>query len=839
MRGYTLVLSALLLSCSLDAFAQVVVTEPNGVNDRVVAGNDYATQVLGNAWEMNDQVDVALNETFEATSQTIAGGTYAVQGGLIGDTAFYSLHPGLNGTVNLSNGAAYPIPTGTYRSVSMKIRLTNPKGVSLPPGNPPQAVVYWYREGDANAFGNTFGKLVNLNQWQVLTFDLVNDYLSGLPWQSSAVMRGLRIDPVQHANLRTEIDWIRLTPGPAGTAANQRFLVTWTDSVNTSYTISAVDAGGMAFVLGSCGPCTQFNADLTALPPGNYTIRVARSGSTDDSNAPLSINTPPQFAFTSPSRAGEQSANFALTARSNPWGPLEAGDFRVMAQLEDVSFSNPVGTLTARPTGSDSGLVFESNDIPIDTALYRSLCFRLQIQGPRDVGGGSVARVFFGNDLANMTTSEDIIVDAGLNDYCIADLARMPLEPGGPSGWTGNVLYMRLDPHEFSVPPACSGTPADCRDIRLDNFVLSPWAQANPTYTLRWNTSDPDDGATSLTLRLDPDRIPANGNEFLVTTTSAADGAGQFDYTPGPGVPPGTYNVSVVADDGRNPVTQYATGPLVVGASQATAIAISDPGTDVTIPAATDYAGSVLGNRFDMNDAADVALARTFNFSGAAVAAGKFTGTTSTNDGAIVLVEPSQGRAAVPTSAFRRFTVKMRLTGAGTHFAQVLYFSSPDAKPSTVGFTSGKVVPAGSWQIVSFDLVTDEDVASGVSWTDVANMPILRFDPTTNASVGVEIDWITLTGAVPAGSDYTIRWSAQNLGTSTFDVVLLDADGAEFPVASGLSSATTSAVVNPSRLGPAAFRARVRAVPGPSAMSAGNIVVADQGGAVLFSDGFE
>ena len=110
------------------------------------------------------------------------------------------------------------------------------------------------------------------------------------------------------------------------------------------------------------------------------------------------------------------------------------------------------------------------------------------------------------------------------------DPSSQELEPprlrggsGAPAGpWTGIQNYIRIDPHEFPVAPACtsSPSPANCRDMRIDSFVLSPFFEASPGFQFQWNLADPDSSSSLIRIYLDPDRDPHNGNWTLIATAA-------------------------------------------------------------------------------------------------------------------------------------------------------------------------------------------------------------------------------------------------------------------------------------------------------------------------------
>ena len=586
-------LAALFAAASLPALAEaaVVVTAPNGASPRVAAGTDFATEVVGNAWDMDRTRDVQLAESTDLVNQLVSGGTYVAttgntDGNPVIDPSFFMLFQGIQRSVPNATGDLYPIATSRFRYLTFKARVSG-GGAS---GNQ-LAMAFWYRDRDSipdRTFGCSAFIPIPVGGWQIVTVDLTVGAqsagcgsLGNQQWTDSALQRGFRIDPVifpgdgSGSGVNVEIDWIRLT-SPTVTAS-QRFTVTWTDNVsNQPYTVTAIDADGARFVLGAnvAGNARSFDADVSRLAPGNYTIEVSNASSSDTGSAPLVVNRPPEIVIESPSVSGDQARNYALVERGASWGPMDATDVRVTSNLANVSYSNPPGTLTARPTTNDPAIVFDTGiptnqttgGNPIDASLYRSLCYVAQVQGPRDIGAGSVARILYGNGLASLSTTLDIIVEEGLNETCFRDVASLPLEPGSPSAWAGLVNFIRFDPHEFPVAPACTSnpTPTNCRDVRLDAFVLSPYFRANPAFLFDWQIADADSSGQTVRIFLDPDRTPQSGNERQVVNVASSTGPDDFTWTAAAPVTPGTYEVYFEVSDGTNTVTQYAGGPLVV-----------------------------------------------------------------------------------------------------------------------------------------------------------------------------------------------------------------------------------------------------------------------------------
>ena len=559
-----LMLASLLAGASGVCFATVTVTQPTA-STVVEAGDDYATQVLGNAWDMSDAIDVDTQESTQYfTGLIISAGNLSGTTSITG-AGLFPLYMGLGSSINLSRGANFPIDTSRYRYLTVKVRDNAGS----------QNVNAYFYPTDISSYGVTHYFPVPQNQWTIVTIDFINDLYpsptSTVQWTDQRYVAGLRVDPANGSGVSFSIDWIRLT---APATAARKTSVQWTDTGSaTTYSIIAVDnaGAGTAYTLATGVSGASYLADTSFLAPGQYQIQVKRADNTSGNSATYRINSPPQIAVTAPSVSGDTAQDFATSVAGNPWGPFSATDFQIISNFTGVSYSNPVNSFYGRPTNSDPGWYFNLGGHAIDTGIYRSLCFDLEVFGPRSVGLGSVARVFWGNAPTTMTTSQDVVLDDNLSDttvghYCIPDLSAVPLENANGGTWTGTMSQFRIDPDEFTPPGGCS-TPDTCHDVRLDKVTLSPFAQANPGYTFQWSLSDSDNASSTVAVYLDPDSDPFNGNEILIhSSPGTANGNGSYAWPGSTSVTYGAYNVLIVADDGTNSVSQYAGGPLIVGA---------------------------------------------------------------------------------------------------------------------------------------------------------------------------------------------------------------------------------------------------------------------------------
>ena len=200
--------------------------------------------------------------------------------------------------------------------------------------------------------------------------------------------------------------------------------------------------------------------------------------------------------------------------------------------------------------------------MPIDTSRFRYLTYWLQVDGPYDLGAGSVARVVWNSQLlmsgTTATVSQDIIVYPGMNSYTI-DLAALSAAPDGglePVGaaepWTAGVKrHLRLDPHEF--PQA--------RTFHIDDVKLTAKPAAGSTFPITFLSADADGDAATVSLYYDADTNPGNGRTLIASGIPRS--AGQFVWNTA-GVPQGEYFIYAEATDGVQSLGRYSAVPVQV-----------------------------------------------------------------------------------------------------------------------------------------------------------------------------------------------------------------------------------------------------------------------------------
>jgi hypothetical protein len=231
--------------------------------DHVAPGGDFATDVLGDPWDMSSADDVDLIGGFHPDSTTWTQGVF--HGVSQGTDPYLLWLP------------SSPIEASTHPILSFCMFLDDPDDRDL------NAVINWYANGQwswTNAIPVSEG-------WNVYSVDM-----AGYSGWSGDVSR-LRLDPVYLSGVAIELDWVRV-PVPGSSS----FAVTWNDSdpdddaLIDLYAFQGSWQGArmvLAQGLSENAGADWFTWDVSFLPSGAYYILA----SVDDGiNAPDTVFAP-------------------------------------------------------------------------------------------------------------------------------------------------------------------------------------------------------------------------------------------------------------------------------------------------------------------------------------------------------------------------------------------------------------------------------------------------------------------------------------------------------------------------------------------------------------------
>ncbi|MFB3854943.1 MAG: FG-GAP repeat domain-containing protein [Vicinamibacterales bacterium] len=557
--GCVLLLASFLLLCAAASTSGQTITSP-APGTRLKAGDDYATTVLGDPWDMRNVEDVAQ---FPLGTQGFLPGFGFGPNGWSGTTSGFAfltlLFQGFEPHLALASGrfgVNFPIDAGRYRKLTMKFNTTRANFIGF----------FWFRDQKQPSAQTGFGRGGYTSSGpQVLSVDLPSTAEPGYPADWSGSILGFRIDPNTFdgtPGVPFELNWVRLTAGDVTTP------VTWSGAPSTAV-VEAVDSTGL--VVSRIGQGAQGNVSWAydGLPPGAYTIRIRNGNSTLRSNA-ITINDPPIVHLTDPDETG--GADYATVELGNPWdmngspdvaGVLGIDNSTIRYTIDDgrTVFAGVSLPAVAGVSEGDSQVFLNNyNRPPIDAARYHRVSFRMKVlyDSPSD---WVTTRILFGKDNASVITHGMSFL-VWNNEYrtFASDMAKWKvgdgLEPccSFAGDWSGLIRMFRLDPLEY--PQA---TQFFIDEVKL---AADDETSASGTFTIRWNATDKDaaDNPT-LALYYDTDLDPGNGMAAIASGLSAASGSYVWNAA---GVAPGTYHIYAVISDGRNSQGRYSTGPIVV-----------------------------------------------------------------------------------------------------------------------------------------------------------------------------------------------------------------------------------------------------------------------------------
>jgi hypothetical protein len=579
----------------------------------VAAGPDYATDVLANAWDFSDQLDLSpFPEEFAGwtisgnLARTIGRSAFLSGGKFVGQTQGSPLIPllyrGGVGVDSLTENTGFfdhkAIPTARYGKISVSVTLNR----STPSG---QLVAFWSSgpynaaQGQGAAFSNptegTHIYTVDLltGEWYDTRGNAIRQpfvpagNLPPIAWNGAGLMRGFQLRPTSDASVSVgvEADWVRITQRD-GAPGSAMLPITFSGCPARPYNIE-VFAGGNSWDIIYAATAANANTETAVvnygvLPPGSWQFRVAcyeytREGiQSPQYSAPVTIviNDPPVASVFSPDAIGD--SDFATDVLHNPWDWNAISDAQLLLNIGNPTISSDGVTNALQGIGASNGdpavfLLYGNGQI--DTSRYRLLTFAETLDTPFGLNGalgqGSLARVLWGTP-SGVTVTRDILMWPGRNVYTI-DLASLTLANGGidPScagcpPWQATPLVpgFRIDPHESRLGVS----------FRLGAVSLRAFDEVRlgSSFTVQYTFSDPDVGTYQARIYIDTDRDPTVKTQLATISSGVAPNTAlAYSFDPAAlGVVPGAYYIYVEIVETRSGITDtrgtYSSGPIVV-----------------------------------------------------------------------------------------------------------------------------------------------------------------------------------------------------------------------------------------------------------------------------------
>lgn len=503
--------------------ATITITQPDGLNDVVGNGDDFATTVLGDPWDMSEYTDIpALHG--------VPGGT--ISNGVLNYTIPSNpyvhiplLHPGALRAIDagIKVGSNYPINTDHYRWLSLRM---NQSGGFF--------TIRWFYDKDLSVCSNSTINIPFSSGWHTYVIDLETVPKSMGNWQGQ--IAGLFVMASAPVGTTGSIDWARLT---ANNPADNDLEIFWSELDQTPSTVEFYldpdDAGCdgtriyTELTSQTSGSFTwQQAGDDIASPanvaPGDYYVCAKVNGlEAGYSSGQLTVNHAPVIHFTQPSfTSGEDYA----TDAGNPW---DMNDLADVDHVVNGSYTISDGTLAVTVPASQSDVQVHMN-VPtaIDKDRYHYLTYKLKFDYPytwSDVGQG--ARVFWGRAPQTEAQSGWIYDYPGWQTYKM-DLRLLPLDFG--------LTWDTADWTIFRIDPISNGTGQQVT-VYLNDITLTGDEKANAFTDIEWQLNDPDTSVTTMTLYYDNDQIDLDGTQIAMLTLANGARTGTM-VSATAGVPP-------------------------------------------------------------------------------------------------------------------------------------------------------------------------------------------------------------------------------------------------------------------------------------------------------------
>ena len=607
--------------------ATLAVTAPGPAGAVRPEMDEFATVVLGDPWDMNQNTDLAYYRTESGIANgTFANGVYSGQmmHGNGGERITLLTAGALNNAAMRIGkiGYNFPINADHYRYLTLRLYRSNTQCNS--------GLVQWFANdlytpavmGVSNSFLVSSGSCTA--GWHTVVIDLATIGIQQGSKNWSGTIRELLIHPFAGpgaAGATLKLDWARLTAADPRSA--RPYTIQWTGNgsggpvtLYASRNNKTLDDGDVVIATGQSASGGSHVFQTGILAAGTYYIAASNSSGTAWSSGPLVINAPPQTAISQPSMTSGQE--YAQSVPGNAWDMNDSSDlndklpFGWETCVSNPAFSGGIYSATVikcsgSTTHTDPRLILGHMNPPgapdpiINTNKYRYFSFRFWLSGQQNIHDGWVSRLGWwqesGGGLPGEETvmSRDIILNEGWNVYKVDLWAADVVDESHPvqRTWRASAPNrLRFDPTEMAV----SLLPAT---IKIDWIKLTAMdeVEVGDVFPIRFTVNS--ERAVDLTFYYDTDTNPGNGRIQMGTAAVPAAQAGGQEDSAGSvavdntglalnvflplighnfitcnatdcyawntsGVAPGTYYVCVNSQDAYNTTYRCSEAPLVV-----------------------------------------------------------------------------------------------------------------------------------------------------------------------------------------------------------------------------------------------------------------------------------
>jgi len=478
------------------------VHKANAASPKVILteGNDFATRVLGDPWDMTEFSDVSqyLNQSSQVVqldSYAINNSVFSAHAAPIKQAALHLLFPGyLTALLVGKTGENYPIDANTYKCLFVAAKVD-----SGPPenGSPDQMVVYWFNDEKLNTgiWGQTAPGIWLYPEtssytptpiWKLFSLHLDQAQVPAdmVRWENSpdGKWRGLRIDPTIQSTW-FQIDWARLTDCQAVNLQISR-------PGNNPVSVYIRPAGTSREILVLRNTTANpIILDTQGFQVGDYAYMV-KNGEVIISSGDFQIRPSPIATIITPSYSSGVDYS---TETGNAWDMTDQAD---IVSTECTTSAMVNGTLqlntpppASQPPGCSGDPKIKLNTpIPVDASQYRYLTFRMNTKATiQNVPHAMIARIVWATRGVSGNPSSRCYLVSNDIPYDI--------------GWQ----TITIDLHDPIQGTAEENTVIDCPQ----NMT---WSGTSPMFEIRF---DPNENTTDLPILQELDWVRLTKNDAV------------------------------------------------------------------------------------------------------------------------------------------------------------------------------------------------------------------------------------------------------------------------------------------------------------------------------------
>jgi hypothetical protein len=576
---------------------------------KVREGNDFASQVLVDAWDLEEYSDISryINESNvmeHLTNIQVNGGRFSATTAS-NDPQFYTLFPGYRSSIDSTNipvksGDQFPIDSSKYHCFYMRIKVETPITFD-------DMRVYWF--GSDYLANGSFGVTQRIpledQNWHLYSIDLNSNFdpqNANTPWSGLSEWQGIRIDPAKYAGVNFSVDWVRLTD-----CQSVNTNVSWKSTSGDVEIWAGIGTQSLDFQIATVsGSLGQYAVDVQGWEPGSYYLGVKNANGVSWSSQPITIDPAPQIRFKRPYfDTGDKyvwDMDSAADLDTHPLAGTRCVDYSFQDGILNLLTlpatdlpSDCVNTLGGNMLISDPQLVLNMPAPSIDTTRYRYLTIRTYMDGMvQDINRGWMFRwiwkVYKNNDPNQwcINVSDDIVFDPGWQTI-VVDLhdpvSGTTEDFAGPANctmthWTSApAQWLRFDVNENATAStfhqmidyiSLSSIDRVKRGARYPISITSTedLDSLNLSFYYTTDRSNPTQHEVKLAK---PASVPSGGYSVFLPFTlhtapdhpvTAPSGTGYSWDTSG--VAAGEYYVCVQANDGLNTTTQCSLAPMQI-----------------------------------------------------------------------------------------------------------------------------------------------------------------------------------------------------------------------------------------------------------------------------------